>query len=71
MSGRREWFLLSGLLALLIALTVRTVQGQSDDETDTLTGSSYANGRVRERALYLWLEAMECAVERFEPGGFT
>lgn len=71
MSGRREWILLVGLLALLIALTVLTVQGQSDDETDTLTGSSYANGRGGARAFYLWLEAMDYDVERYEPGEFT
>jgi hypothetical protein len=71
MIARREWILLLGLLGLLIALTVLTVQGQPDDETDTLTGSTYANGRGGARAFYLWLEALDYEVERYEPGEFT
>lgn len=71
MTARREWILLLGLLAILVALTVLTVQGQSDDQTDTLPGSTYANGRNGARALYLWLESLDYEVERYQPGDFT
>lgn len=71
MTGRREWIIFGTLLVLLVALTVVTAQSQTSDETDMLPGSTYANGRVGARAMYLWLESLGYDVERYQPGTFT
>jgi hypothetical protein len=71
MTGRREWIIFGFLLVLLLTLTVITAQSQNTDETDLLPGSTYANGRVGARALYLWMEALEYQVERYQPATFT
>lgn len=70
MTGRREQLLLIGLMALLVTLTVLTVQAQGDDESDRLPGSTYANGRVGARAFYLWLDAMGYDTARFQPDAY-
>lgn len=71
MTNRREWFLLIGVALFLLTLTVLTVQAQGSDETDDLSGSSYANGRNGGRALYLWMDEMGYDVVRYQPSDYT